>query len=121
MKSFKAGEILEQAIRSRNINISALSRRMNIHRKTLYNWFTQEKLQMEMVFTIGKLINHDFSQEFKDELLDLGVKVSSEENTDQQRADAKENQYYMQKYAALLEDYTAVLRAMKASDAQSTS
>src|SRR5215217_8129742 len=121
MNSSSAGQILEHAIRRQNVNISELSRRMNVNRRTLYNWFNQEKLQMDIICMIGQVINYDFSDEFKDEFLRSGVKLIIDEN-DQHPINKEQSQesthYWMQKYISLLEDYAALLQTINSSSQQ---
>lgn len=57
------GQILERAIRRQSISISELSRRMNISRRTLYNWFNKRTLDKKLVCSIGAIIGYDFSKE----------------------------------------------------------
>jgi hypothetical protein len=59
----KKGEIVEQAIRRSYVNLSDLARKLSISRRTLYNWFNQEDLDIEVISKIGEIIHHDFSKE----------------------------------------------------------
>lgn len=67
-----AGEIVELAVRRENINISELSRRMQVNRRTLYNWFQQKQLPIDVNHEIGKAIDYYFYSEFKDEFRKCG-------------------------------------------------
>jgi lambda repressor-like predicted transcriptional regulator len=58
------GAIVEHVIRSRGYNLVQLSTDLKITRKTMYNWFGQRYLKAEIIVSIGKKINHDFSAEF---------------------------------------------------------
>ena len=60
------GEILERVIRRNHISISELSRKLNVSRRSIYNWFTQERLSRDVIYKIGTVLNHDFSAEFPD-------------------------------------------------------
>lgn len=116
MKSLNAGEILEHAVRRQNVNISELSRRMKVNRRTLYNWFHQEKLHLDVVCAIGQVINYDFSKEFQDEFLKSGIKLVVDEITQQptEQSQPQDSIYYwMNKYITLLEDYKALLEASR--------
>jgi len=116
MKSLSAGEILEHAVRRQNVNISELSRRMKVNRRTLYNWFHQEKLHLDVVCAIGQVINYDFSKEFQDEFLRSGVRLVTEETNQQltQQPHTQDSIYYwMHKYITLLEDYKTLLEASR--------
>jgi hypothetical protein len=118
MNSSNAGQILEHAIRSQNVNISELSRRMKINRRTLYNWFHQDRLQMDVISAIGKVINYDFSNEFKEEFLWSGPKFVNDEHAEQSTNKdlSQESRYYwMQKYIVLLEEHAALLQTIRNS------
>src|SRR5215217_3737854 len=118
MNSSSAGQILEHAIRRKNVNISDLSRRMKVNRRTMYNWFNQEKLQMDIICLIGHAINYDFSVEFKDEFIKSGVKILTDENVQQpaNQDQLQESTYYwMQKYISLLENHAALLQTINTS------
>lgn len=100
---YNAGEIVELAVRKRNVNISDLSRRLKINRRTLYNWFSQKKLHTEVIVEIGKAIDYDFSKDFQDELV-----FFKEPNFPKQEVDSEQQNtvyYWMEKYIDLLEDY----------------
>ncbi|WP_129714894.1 hypothetical protein [Pedobacter sp. SYP-B3415] len=108
-----AGEIVELAVRRQNVNISELSRKLNVNRRTMYNWFQQRKLSAELVHTIGRMIQHDFSKDFADEqsiqALNKHVKHTSPASTEENgRPDAI--YYWMEKYIQLLEEYKALLQ-----------
>ncbi|WP_449436902.1 hypothetical protein [Pedobacter steynii] len=44
-----AGEILERAVLRQEISISELSKRMNVSKRTLYNWFGQRTLDKRVL------------------------------------------------------------------------
>jgi transcriptional regulator with XRE-family HTH domain len=58
------GEIVRFAIEKSGMNKSAVAERMGISRKALYNWFDVMTLAWDKIFEIGKIINHDFSEDF---------------------------------------------------------
>jgi len=98
-----AGEIVELAVRRRNVNISDLSRRLRVNRRTLYNWFGQRKLHTEVIVEIGKAIGYDFSNDFEGELV-----FFKEPNFPKQQVSSEQQNtvyYWMEKYINLLEDY----------------
>lgn len=112
------GAIVEHAIRRQNVNISELSRRMKVNRKTLYNWFQNEKLDTEVIRKIGQVINYDFSN-------DLHLPLSPDaENTltekPSRESDSPDSIYYwMEKYISLLEDYKRLLKVLENHDGYS--
>lgn len=98
-----AGEIVELAVRRQNVNISDLSRRMHVNRRTLYNWFKQRKLHTDVIIEIGKAINHDFSADFQSDYRDLGMPPAYKDEAAAHHSDSV--YYWMEKYISLLEDY----------------
>lgn len=108
-----AGEIVEHAVRRQNVNISELSRRMKVNRRTLYNWFQQKSLNADVICGIGQVINYDFSKDFNEEL--ETSKLKSKERVLNPKVNkeyvAQESVYYwMEKYITLLEDYKKLLQ-----------
>ncbi len=98
-----AGEIVELAVRRKNVNISDLSRKLRVNRRTLYNWFSQKKLHTDVIVEIGKAIDYDFSNDFDDELV-----FFKEPNFPKQEIIPEQQNtvyYWMGKYISLLEDY----------------
>ncbi|WP_214228055.1 helix-turn-helix domain-containing protein [Pedobacter sp. B4-66] len=107
------GEIVELVIRRKNINISKLSRRMEVNRSTLYSWFKQKQLPIEVIRAIGKAIDHDFSEEFRDEFNKRGSSDIGHSPLNPATIEQDNNQeivtYWMQKYIILLEEYNAAV------------
>lgn len=106
-------EIVELVIRRKNINISELSRRVEVNRRTLYNWFKQKQLPIEVIQAIGKAIDHDFSEEFRDEFSKSGSSDIGHSPLNPAAIEQDNNQevitYWMQKYIALLEEYNVAV------------
>ncbi|AOM75913.1 hypothetical protein [Pedobacter steynii] len=106
-----AGEIVELAVRRKNVNISELSRRLHVNRRTLYNWFRQKKLHTDVICEIGKVINYDFSNDFEEEFKQFLRKDSVMVINDDDHSTPSNSVYYwMEKYIALLEDYKKLVR-----------
>ena len=108
-----AGEIVEHAVRSQNVNISELSRRMKVNRRTLYNWFQQKSLNADVICGIGQVINYDFSKDFNEEL--ETSKIKSKERVlnpkiNKEYVSQESVYYWMEKYICLLEDYKKLLQ-----------
>ncbi|MBG6233923.1 transcriptional regulator with XRE-family HTH domain [Pedobacter sp. CAN_A7] len=113
MTKLNAGEIVEHAVRRQNVNISELSRRMKVNRRTLYNWFQQKSLNADVICGIGQVINYDFSKDFNDELNSSAIKGSARMLSVKSDRDGKNSEtvyYWMEKYIALLEDYKKLLQ-----------
>jgi len=113
MTKLNAGEIVEHAVRRQNVNISELSRRMKVNRRTLYNWFQQKNLNADVICGIGQVINYDFSKDFNDELNGSSLKGSARMLSVRSDKDSKNSEtvyYWMEKYITLLEDYKKLLQ-----------
>lgn len=106
-----AGEIVEHAIRRQNVNISELSRKMNVNRRTLYNWFQQKSLNADVICGIGEVINYDFSKDFPEELKsETKSKEKILTNAKMESVQSETVYYWMEKYILLLEDYRGLLQ-----------
>lgn len=54
------GSILEKAVRSSNISITELAKRLHVNRRSVYYWFEKRRLEPEVLEEIGAIINYDF-------------------------------------------------------------
>lgn len=106
------GNILEQAIRMERIGISELSRKLRVSRRTIYNWFEQENLNIQIILKVGEIIGHDFSAELPENLLRSHRRLLSFDDTSaESRGEIDNNSVYfwMNKYVSLLEKYNDLL------------
>lgn len=106
------GNILEQAIRMERIGISELSRKLKVSRRTIYNWFEQENLNIQIILKVGDVIGHDFSVELPENLLRSHRRLLNIDNTSLENKDEVENNsvyFWMNKYVSLLEKYNDLL------------
>lgn len=106
-----AGEIVELAIRRKEMSISEVSRYLHVNRRTLYNWFTKRELHPELILQIGRAINYNFHPHFESGFFGLG----HEEELRSKIPDAPQMSedlafYWMGKYINLLEEYKGLLR-----------
>ncbi|MCX2573133.1 helix-turn-helix domain-containing protein [Pedobacter sandarakinus] len=106
----KHGEILERIVRRDRMGISELSRKLNVSRRTIYNWFGQDRLSHEVIWQIGNLLGQDLSVSFPD----VFPKGNSEtENlvaaAGKQSNDSTSVYFWMNKYIHLLEKYNDLL------------
>ena len=68
------GEILQKAIAKSGKTISEISRnvyyknRRGVSRQTIYDWFHQPNLSVDIMLEVGKVINHDFSEDLAESL-----------------------------------------------------
>jgi len=106
------GNILEQAIRMERIGISELSRKLRVSRRTIYNWFEQENLGIQIILKVGEVIGHDFSTDIPENLLRSHRRLLSiDDTTLEHKGDGDSNSVYfwMNKYVSLLEKYNDLL------------
>ncbi|RVU02454.1 XRE family transcriptional regulator [Mucilaginibacter limnophilus] len=58
------GKIIEYRIRKNGYSISDLARCTQVNRRSVYNWFTQKNLKASIIYRVGCVLRHDFSEEF---------------------------------------------------------
>lgn len=104
------GEIVELVIRRNHISISELSRKLNVSRRSIYNWFTQESLSREIIYKIGEVLNHDFSAEFPD-MFDKATLINTRNGSHSIDAanEFESVTYWRNKYINLLEKHNDFL------------
>jgi predicted transcriptional regulator len=107
----KQGEILERLVRRDRMGISELSRKLHVSRRTIYNWFGQDRIGHEVIWQVGKLLGQDLSSSFPEAF----PKYSSEqagqpaEAGKQIGSDSNSVYFWMNKYIHLLEKYNDLL------------
>lgn len=105
------GDVIERAVRKK-IGISELSRKLQVSRTAIYNWFEYGHVNLETICKIGKAIDYDFTKEFPEEFANaqnlngMDVPVAAE-NQDEDIHDIVN--HWMTKYIDLLEKYNALL------------
>jgi len=106
----KHGEVLERMVRRNRIGISELSRRLNVSRRTIYNWFGQDRLSHEVIWQVGNLVGDDLSVSFPD-LFPNGYleNFGNRETAKESSAEANSVYFWMNKYIQLLEKYNELL------------
>jgi plasmid maintenance system antidote protein VapI len=105
----EAGTIVEKIVRRSGISIAELARRIHVDRRSIYYWFKQDNLNPDIIYRIGKALNHDFSSEIPS--------LANSFNLDAHTKDAKRITpdesnnvlYWKNKYIALLEKYNELL------------
>lgn len=110
--NINVGQVLEQAVRMERIGISELSRKLNVSRRTIYNWFKQEDLNPNIILKVGDVIGHDFTEELPESFIRNHRHIFETENPSILKEVAAENNsvyFWMNKYVALLEKYNEVL------------
>jgi len=108
------GQIVERIVRRNGHSISDVARLANVNRRSVYNWFNQQQLKPEIIYRIGCVINHDFSEElpqlFTSEDFQKGFRKTSFLNNISDDADGLDNnQIWKDKYIDLLERYNYLL------------
>jgi predicted transcriptional regulator len=103
------GEIVEKKVRESGYSITRLADKMGKSRRHMYNIFENYKVDFETIRKIGLIINHDFSQEFKE----LLVGAEDSQAAYVSKLEALENQKELNdmtiKYVELLEKYNKLL------------
>ena len=104
-----AGAVVEKIVRSSGISIAELARRVQVDRRSLYNWFEQKNLRLEAIAKIGYVLGYDFSTEFPDlkHLQKIQALDQDEANNTNDRFD--DTAYWKSKYVTLLEKYNELL------------
>jgi transcriptional regulator with XRE-family HTH domain len=72
------GEIVKKVVQESGLSISRLAQKINISRAQLYLDFANPDMSFDRILAIGKVLKHDFSQEFKDLTSDLVNRVNEE-------------------------------------------
>lgn len=108
------GAIVERVVRRSGLSITELARRIHVNRRSVYNWFEQKTLKLDIIQKIGCVLGHDFSVEFP-EYFDKGELTQMKRLIDSPIEDSTpaqgENVYFwMNKYITLLEKYNELLR-----------
>lgn len=107
-----AGQIVERVVRRNKVSISELARRMQVNRRSVYNWFDQKALKIDIICKIGHVLNHDFSIDFPEAFGERGFSameklVDGIDDNDHKHPNSVH--YWMVKYISLLEKYNALL------------
>ncbi|MFC5191988.1 helix-turn-helix domain-containing protein [Algoriphagus aquatilis] len=59
------GKFLKDFIKSNKFSIKTLSEKMGVSRQTIYNWYNEEILGIELIEKLNDAIGHDFLKELK--------------------------------------------------------
>ena len=102
------GEIVEAVVRNSGYSITKLADRLGKSRRWMYLMFENPTVPLDYVIKIGKLINHDFSDEI-DEFKNISESVTFESGVMYKKND-KTVVYWKEKYYELLEDYHQLVK-----------
>lgn len=103
--------LIERVVRNK-ISISELSRILDVSRTSIYNWFQQPQLSLDIVCKIGYVIDYDFGNDFPDAFAKAGDRIMAnlvKEKMDDAQYYTNSVQYWMNKYITLLEKHTELL------------
>ncbi|HWV74783.1 MAG TPA: hypothetical protein VN040_23855 [Pseudosphingobacterium sp.] len=119
------GEILEKTIRRNGYSISALSRKMKVNRRSIYNWFKQPHFKQDIIFKIGCALKYDFSKEFPEffssDEFQKAFDYSPTQVVDLLSEERDKINYWKDKYISLLEEYNQTLIMSRRYNASSFS
>ena len=103
------GEIVERAVRRGGNSLTDLAKLMGVNRRSIYNWFLQQRLKPEVILRIGKAIKHDFSMEFPNLFKSDDFKVEPKSLLSPVTGTSEGINIWMEKYIDLLERYNLLL------------
>lgn len=72
------GEIVKRVVQESGFSVTRLAQKINISRAQLYLDFANPEMSFDRILAIGKVLRHDFSQEFKDLSTELVNLVNEE-------------------------------------------
>jgi hypothetical protein len=105
------GEIVDKKIRQSGLKMQAVADKLKIARSTLYAWLGDPMLDFDSILDIGKIINYDFSNDFKE------INTSKVVNEDQAQYKKttlpdclRERDEWKDKYITLLESHNLLLK-----------
>jgi len=100
------GQIVEYTIRKNGQNISELAKRLNVNRRTIYNWFNQPYLNTNIIHQVGLEAKLDFSVQFPELFTSEHFHVIPNAF---EHLDILSGYDWKEKYVSLLEKYNKVL------------
>jgi hypothetical protein len=108
------GEIIERAVRNSGIKLTTIAKRLGKTRQWIYLIFENPNVPLDVVLTIGKIIYYDFSNE----ITSLQNTQKIEENVSPEYKKLDEN-YWKEKYFALMEEHHALMKKIALLEAKS--
>ena len=99
------GFIVEKVVRKHNLSLTTISDRMNVNRRTMYNWFSKENLHDKIILQLGEVLGYDFSADIPnlESIKDISTYIEPENPI------RVTSEYWMLKYIELLEKYNFLL------------
>jgi predicted transcriptional regulator len=105
------GEILQNAIRQSGFSVTRLAKKLHHSRRWMYHVFENPDVSIELIAEIGRIIQHDFSDEIRGFKKYAVHETSAQANEPNHRYNdyKKELDLLKDKYVKLLEKYNALL------------
>jgi len=110
------GHVVERIVRRNRMGISEIARKLHISRRTLYNWFETNSLNIDTILKLGSVIGHDFSLEFPNDFAKISDSPHESVFMEEQKVGAPSSEavyYWMDKYIKLLEKFNDSLAISK--------
>lgn len=105
------GEILEKAVRNSGYTISFIAKKIHYNRKSMYDFFENALLPLDILIRIGSVINHDFSMSIPElNYIPGRPEVNECELSTKIREVSNEKDNWKEKYYSLLEEHIALLK-----------
>ncbi|WGQ11152.1 helix-turn-helix transcriptional regulator [Pedobacter gandavensis] len=112
------GDVIERIVRKK-IGISELSRKLQVSRTAIYNWFEYGQINLDTICKIGQAIDHDFTKEFPEEF--ANAQNSAADTPTENKDGANGVDYWINKYINLLEQYNDLLLDLSYPDSKTNS
>ena len=100
------GQIVEHIVRKNGYSITELADRLDVNRRTIYNYFQNAYLKQEIIYKIGHVVGHHFSKEFPELFTEeqYESKHGLSHNLDSPNSVDKDDLKWKEKYLTLLEN-----------------
>jgi predicted transcriptional regulator len=72
------GEIVEKAIRQSGVKITQIAKEIGYNRKSIYDFFDNANLSLDVIVEIGKAIKYDFRKDFPELFIQGAVNIVNE-------------------------------------------
>lgn len=106
------GQIVEYWVRKNGYSITDLATELDVNRRSIYNYFQNKYLKIDIILKIGRVIRHDFSKEFPEYFTPEDFEYGYKGRPVAMFAGAAENdsdENWKDKYLNLLEAYNEAL------------
>lgn len=105
-----AGAIVERVVRRSGLGIAELARILHVDRRSIYYWFKQPNLKVEILYKIGDAVGYDFSKDFPHLVKKTeGQELGFADNGSIAPEESGTLDYWKNKYIKLLEKYNDLL------------